>query len=622
MTRRTIAGLYRIDAYETASRDEMRVATVRALRSLGFLDPQVEIAVVPGEPRVVTVTSTGGRQVGIEQVVFAGLPQEETGLLTRRFAGPTERAELAAGLPDARRRVEESLHALGFPEGRLVAQQVSEDGKRLDVELAPGPQDRIASVEVQGIEASLIEEVTGRLPLRAGTPARADLVAAGAVQIEQALQTKGFTDVRVRTVRAAGGPGAVAVRYEARVGRPEQLASLLFTGQRSSNEGWLRRTAGLQSGDPHDPLRLGEARGRLLDTSVFSSVTTSTTPRPDGGVDVTFAVREKPRFSIAYGVRWESEVGWSAVVDLVDRNLLGRALVAGMRVRWEPDDQSGRLYLAAPRLLGTGSTVEAFVEARRTIDADGFITDRGTGALQLSRPLGRTVTARLYGRYSDWHLYEKDPDPFFPFDLSIKHPYLGAQLIHDTREDPCWASAACSPASTSPEAAHSWAPTTSTCAGTGRSTPVLPIGRLAGVGLTWAQSVRVGLARAFAGQEPSSSTCASRPAASTRCAATRSRASARRTWWATGRWAATRSWSSTRSSASRCSGTCPAWCSSTRGRSGRRPRSFGRDLATAVGLGLRADTPVGVIRLDLARPLDRRPGDPSLKLYVGLGNAF
>ena len=170
VTRRTIAGLYRIDAYEAASREEMRVATVRALRSLGFLDPRVEIAVAPGEPRVVTVTSTGGQQVGIEQVVFAGLPQEETGLLARRFAGPTERTELAAGLPDARRRVEDSLHALGFPEGRLVAQRVSEDGKRLDVELAPGPQDRIASVEVQGVDAALIEEVTGRLPLRAGSP--------------------------------------------------------------------------------------------------------------------------------------------------------------------------------------------------------------------------------------------------------------------------------------------------------------------------------------------------------------------------------------------------------------------------------------------------------------------
>ncbi|NLH10289.1 MAG: BamA/TamA family outer membrane protein, partial [Holophagae bacterium] len=49
---------------------------------------------------------------------------------------------------------------------------------------------------------------------------------------------------------------------------------------------------------------------------------------------------------------------------------------------------------------------------------------------------------------------------------------------------------------------------------------------------------------------------------------------------------------------------------------------FGRDLAKSVGLGLRATTPVGVVRLDLARPLDRRPGDPSFKAYIGLGSAF
>lgn len=620
VTRTTIAGLYRIDAYEATSREEMRVATVRALRSLGFLDPQVEITVVPGEPRVVTVTSAGGRQVGVEQVVFAGLPQEETALLARRFAGPTERTELAAGLPDARRRVEESLHALGYPAGRLVAQRTSEDGTRLDVELAPGPQDRIASVEVQGIDAALLEELTGRLPLRAGAPARADLVAAGAVQIEQALQSKGFADVRVRTVRAASRPGAVAVRYEARAGRPEQLASLLFTGQRSSREGWLRRTAGLQPGDPNDPVRLGEARSRLLGTNLFSSVTTSTTPRPGGGVDVTFAVQEKPRFSIAYGVRWESEVGWSGVVDLVDRNLLGRALVAGLRARWEPDDQSGRLYLAAPRLLGTGSTVEAFVEARRIIDADGFITDSGTGALQLSRPLGRTLTARLYGRYSDVHLYEETPDPFFPFDLRVKHPYLGAQLIHDTREDPVLGIrgmlASLDVSGSGPFLGSDY----EYLRGYGQVNTFLPIGRLAGVGLTWAQSVRAGLARAFAGQ--------------TVVLDVR---------FKTGGEYSVRGYpfeslGPTDVTGQNFGGDAVLvineelrfplfWDMSglvffDAGQVWADTSDFGRDLATAVGLGLRADTPVGVIRLDLARPLDRRPGDPSFKLYVGLGNAF
>ena len=46
------------------------------------------------------------------------------------------------------------------------------------------------------------------------------------------------------------------------------------------------------------------------------------------------------------------------------------------------------------------------------------------------------------------------------------------------------------------------------------------------------------------------------------------------------------------------------------------------DLAKALGLGLRARTPVGFIRFDVGFPLDRREGDESYKLYFGFGNAF
>ncbi len=49
---------------------------------------------------------------------------------------------------------------------------------------------------------------------------------------------------------------------------------------------------------------------------------------------------------------------------------------------------------------------------------------------------------------------------------------------------------------------------------------------------------------------------------------------------------------------------------------------FGSDLATSLGLGLRAITPIGVLRLDGAFPLDRRPGDPAFKVYFGFGNVF
>ena len=50
---------------------------------------------------------------------------------------------------------------------------------------------------------------------------------------------------------------------------------------------------------------------------------------------------------------------------------------------------------------------------------------------------------------------------------------------------------------------------------------------------------------------------------------------------------------------------------------------FGSDLFTSAGLGARAVTPVGLLRLDVARPLAGRPGiDPEYKIYFGLGTSF
>ncbi|EKF44067.1 surface antigen (D15) [Nitratireductor indicus C115] len=49
---------------------------------------------------------------------------------------------------------------------------------------------------------------------------------------------------------------------------------------------------------------------------------------------------------------------------------------------------------------------------------------------------------------------------------------------------------------------------------------------------------------------------------------------------------------------------------------------FSEDVRIGVGGGLRYLTPLGPIRLDVAVPLDRRSGDPSVAFYVGIGQAF
>jgi translocation and assembly module TamA len=46
------------------------------------------------------------------------------------------------------------------------------------------------------------------------------------------------------------------------------------------------------------------------------------------------------------------------------------------------------------------------------------------------------------------------------------------------------------------------------------------------------------------------------------------------------------------------------------------------DLRLGAGAGIRYDTGLGPLRLDLAFPLNKRPGDPDYALYVGIGQAF
>ena len=47
-----------------------------------------------------------------------------------------------------------------------------------------------------------------------------------------------------------------------------------------------------------------------------------------------------------------------------------------------------------------------------------------------------------------------------------------------------------------------------------------------------------------------------------------------------------------------------------------------QDMLWGAGLGFRYYTPIGPVRLDVAAPLDRRPGDDAWQLYISIGQSF
>ena len=315
----------------------------------------------------------------------------------------------------------------------------------------------------------------------------------------------------------------------------------------------------------------------------------------------------------------------SAVVDAVDRNFLGRAITFGARGLYEEDDQSGRLLLTTGGLLGTAISFESYAQGRRRrLEDEGatsaFIEDSREIAFQLARPLGRRGTGRLYARYRTTHLYEEEPDPFFPFDLEITLPYLGTQLLFDSRDDPV-------DATTGLFASLD-------LSGSGdflgsdfdyvRSFGQLNLFRgvaLAGRRFTWAQSFRVGLGKPFRDQDLISE----------------------ERFYAGGEFSVrgyeTESLGPPRPFDDRALGGEALLVINEElrfalpfdltglfffdaGQVWQDPGDFGKDIAKALGLGLRARTPLGLVRFDAAFPLDRRPEDDSYKLYLGFGNAF
>lgn len=616
-----IASLYRTDYYEAASLEEMEHATTRALRSLGHLDPSARISVARAASgdRTVTVACAGGRRVNVSAVEFVGIPPEEAVVLARRFAGPLERTELVAATADADRRVTDVLRALGYAAPRLTAREIRETDRHLIVTLVAGPQTRVGSIILQGVPAPEEE----RLPLNVGDPARADRVAEAAMTLEQDLLARGHADARVRSTLTGAGQDLATVTFTVAAGPPSKLGQVEFQGLRFTSPRFAARLADLEPGTPFDLAAVYQARARLFDSGLFNAVT-FTTSRTGDHTGLSFRVAEKPRFSVAYGLRWESEVGLSAVVDLIDRNLLGRNLMTGLRVRYEPKDRSARLYLAAPGLLDTGATLETYVEARRQQQTIiGFysdtIRDSLLATLQLSKTLGRTVTARIYGRYSRVHVYELEPDPFLPYDMVIKHPYLGGQLLLDTRDDPVLGSRGVFASLDVSGSASFLSSDFDYLRAFGQINLTTPVLTLGSVRLTWAQSVRVGVARAFRGQDllpdvrffgggeysvrgyPLESLGPyelGEPKGGAAVLVINEELRVPLIWDTTG------------------------VVFFDAGQVYDTTGELGRQLAKAAGLGLRARTPVGVLRLDLAVPLDRRPDDPSFKAYVGFGSVF
>jgi translocation and assembly module TamA len=193
------------------------------------------------------------------------------------------------------------------------------------VSLQAGPLYHLGRIDIDG---ALPERARSAMGLSSGAPAvAADVLAAGA-RLLTALQDQGYAFAKVDPPVAYEDPdhSVLNISFHVDTGQRMKIGELHFQGLKRVSERAVRRRLGLRTGDYYSAAEVERARKDLLSLGVFSTVTAQLGGADaEGRVPVTFVVREQRRRAVSLNAAYSSDLGGSGGFSWSHRNLFGYA---------------------------------------------------------------------------------------------------------------------------------------------------------------------------------------------------------------------------------------------------------------------------------------------------------
>lgn len=319
---------------------------------------------------------------------------------------------LAAALSDYTRLLE-TLYAFGYYSGVI---NIRIDGReaaliplletpaairRITVDIAPGKPFTFGAAEI----APLPEGVRMPREFRPGERARAEAVSGAVGAAVGAWREAGHAKAQPgrQDITANHATQVLNARIAMQPGPMVRFGALVVAGDSAVRETRIRRIAGLPEGEVFSPDALDKAATRLRRTGAFRSVTLNEgeTLGPGNSMDITASVvDEKPR-RFGLGAEISSFEGLRLTGFWMHRNLLGGA--ERFRVEGEVAGIGGqtggvdyRLSARLDRPAVWGADTSLFVTASlEHLDEPDFRTDRAELGIGAKRLLSDTLTAEL-----------------------------------------------------------------------------------------------------------------------------------------------------------------------------------------------------------------------------------
>lgn len=339
-----------------------------------------------------------------------------------------------------------------------------------------GPRTMVSAVTVEGNRSQPLAKLAPHgLIMHSGVPYSGSRIKQDRNRIVAGYLDLGYPNATFRSTAtpASGVPHRVNLVYEIDEGPHVNVAAVDYVGARHTRPQLLERSVTLNSGAPLSEGKLLESESNLYNLGIFdwASVSPKRPISDQSTEDVLVRVHEGKRNSLTYGVGFESTprsgslstgvlilpglptVGLPKSFTIIEKtiispqgsidysrgNMFGRAQTASVSALASVLDQRLTFSYADPHFFGTNWSSLLSVSGERTTQNPLFTARLGQASFQVSRPLNAAATKRLQFQYSYTrttltNLLILNFVP--PDDQSIHLSTLSASFVNDTRDKP------------------------------------------------------------------------------------------------------------------------------------------------------------------------------------------
>jgi outer membrane protein assembly complex protein YaeT len=315
--------------------------------------------------------------VVVHSLTFKGVAsvdqaQLQTGLATRPSARipwgkkyAFDRSRFDADL----KRIQAFYADRGYPDARVASFDVklNDKGDRVDltVTVEEGEPVRITALDFSGfdaIPADHLAHLKSRLPLTVGQPRDRQLVVAVRDMALNELKDHGYPYARVSMAETPGADVRhVALTFTAEPGRIARFGAIDIAGEKTVGENVIARQLTFKPGELFRRSLLTDSQRRLygLQLFQFANVEPLNTDQQPEEVPIRVTVAEGKHHRVNLSGGYGSEDKLRADAEYRDVNFLGDARSAGAHVRWSSLDRGVRLDITQPYFFSPNYSLSA-----------------------------------------------------------------------------------------------------------------------------------------------------------------------------------------------------------------------------------------------------------------------